>query len=372
MIKTLATTLLLAGLALPAASAGPEEQPEMQSKNMEVLLGAAAQGRSYLGVDIRDITADRVGPLKLKEERGVEVTMVDQDAPAGKAGLKEHDVILDFNGARIESEEQLRRMIKETPPGRTVTLNVSRDGNIMKISAQLADRSKVVAESHPSWPVVPRIPEMPNAFGVPNVIVMQSYSRILGIQTEGLTRQLGEYFGVKNGEGILVRSVEKGSAAEKAGIKAGDVIVKAENEKLTDRSDLSRILRSHREAGKINLGIVRDKHEQTVTVEVPQHGAKDSSKLYLDFDDMELLEGNIDSIIEDSVADPDEPSESHNLVFPGRELRAQLRSALAAVRSQQPEMRRAFRDARNELRRTEKLMQQELKIEIKRYVDALI
>src|SRR5712692_2735962 len=104
---------------------------------------------SYLGVDITDVSADRLSALKLKEERGVEVTMVDQDAPAGKAGLKEHDVILEFNGSAVESEEQLRRLIRETPPGRTVTLGVSRDGSPMKISVKLADRGKIAAETAP-------------------------------------------------------------------------------------------------------------------------------------------------------------------------------------------------------------------------------
>src|SRR5271168_5005302 len=70
---------------------------------------------SYLGVDTRDITPDRLAPLHLKDERGVEVTMVDQDAPAGKAGLKEQDVILTLNGTAIESVEQLRRVIREIP-----------------------------------------------------------------------------------------------------------------------------------------------------------------------------------------------------------------------------------------------------------------
>jgi serine protease Do len=79
-------------------------------------------GASYLGVDTRDVTADRLTDLKLKEEHGVEVTLVDQDAPAGKAGVKEHDVILSINGNQVESVEQLRRMIREIPPGRTVNL----------------------------------------------------------------------------------------------------------------------------------------------------------------------------------------------------------------------------------------------------------
>src|SRR2546426_8434454 len=98
---------------------------------------------SYLGVDISDVTSERLAALKLKDERGVEVTMVDQDAPAGKAGLKEHDVILEYNGAKVESDEQLRRMIRETPPGRKVTLGISRDGTPMTINVELGDRGKL-------------------------------------------------------------------------------------------------------------------------------------------------------------------------------------------------------------------------------------
>src|SRR6202795_4273507 len=98
-----------------------------------------SSSESYLGVDTRDITPDRLATLQLKEEKGVEVTMVDQDAPAGKAGLKEHDVILSVNGASVESGAQLRRMIRETPAGRVVTLGVSRDGQPLTLKVQLAD-----------------------------------------------------------------------------------------------------------------------------------------------------------------------------------------------------------------------------------------
>src|SRR5438132_11674738 len=92
---------------------------------------------AYLGVDISDITSDRLGALKLKEEQGVEITMVDQDAPAGKAGIKEHDVILTMNGTAIESKTQLQRMIHETPAGRVVSLGLSRDGQPMTIKVHL-------------------------------------------------------------------------------------------------------------------------------------------------------------------------------------------------------------------------------------------
>src|ERR1700730_5046031 len=106
---------------------------------------------SYLGVDISDVTTERLAVLKLKEEKGVEVTMVDQDAPAGKAGIKEHDVILTMNGTPIESGTQIKRMIRETPAGRLVTFELSRDGQPLTIKVQLADRRKQYAwTGHPN------------------------------------------------------------------------------------------------------------------------------------------------------------------------------------------------------------------------------
>lgn len=281
MILTIATALLAAGLASPSSQGGPvqpSEQPEPQKSTTPHVYTLSEGSRSYLGVDIRDVDKDRVAALKLKEERGVEITMVDADAPAGKAGLREHDVIMEFNGTPVDSEEQLRRLIRETPPGRTVVLGISRDGNPMKISVQLAEHSKVVSESYRVFtaPRIPDLSDLPNRMDIPAITV---YSTSLGMQTENLTRQLGDFFGVKNGEGVLVRNVEKGSAAEKAGIKAGDVIVRVGDEKLSDRSDLARILRKNRQGGKLNVGIVREKKEQTLTLDVPQRGSKDSSSV---------------------------------------------------------------------------------------------
>jgi predicted metalloprotease with PDZ domain len=286
---------LLVGLALPLIAAQPSSTPEALPHTAE---GYSAAGRSYLGVDIRDVTTDRLAALKLKEERGVEITMVDADAPAGKAGLREHDVILDFNGTAVESEEQIRRLIREVPPGRTVTIGISRDGAPMKIKVQLADHGAVVAQTFPRIIVpTPRPPDFPrNSMDLPFQI--QTYSSVLGVQTESLTRQLGEYFGVKDGEGVLVRSVEKNSAAEKAGLKAGDVIVKADNEKLTDRSDLSHILRNHRTGGKMTMVVMRDKHEQTLTVTLPDRGSRDSSFLNLDTDELQNSLAEVEDVVQ--------------------------------------------------------------------------
>lgn len=286
MIRTFAIALLLAGIAVQVGhgAAQPETQPKA-APNPYVY--AQSSGHSYLGVDIRDVTHDRMSALNLKEERGVEITMVDGDAPAGKAGLREHDVILGFNGTPVESEEQLRRLIRETPPGRTVSLDISRAGNPMKVSVQLADRGKMVAEALPRVQALPQFPEfaeLPNRIDIP---VFTIYSSSLGMQTENLTRQLGDYFGVKNGEGVLVRSVERNSAAEKAGLRAGDVIVKVADERLSDRTDLVRILRKHREGGKLAVVVMRDKKEQNLTISVPARGTKDSSAIDLELEGLD-------------------------------------------------------------------------------------
>src|SRR3954469_15756974 len=100
---------------------------------------------SYLGVDIADVSTERLSALKLKEEKGVEGTMVDQDAAAGKAGIKEHDVILTINGSPVERGAQRGRMIHQTPAGPGVTLGLSRDGQAVTIKVPLADKHKEFA-----------------------------------------------------------------------------------------------------------------------------------------------------------------------------------------------------------------------------------
>ena len=85
---------------------------------------------------------------------------------------------------------------------------------------------------------------------------------------ENITPQLGEFFGVKNGNGVLVRSVEKGSRAEKAGFRAGDVIVKVNDQAVHDTSDFSHAVRS-RNGDSVSVGVIRDKKEQNLNLSLP-------------------------------------------------------------------------------------------------------
>ncbi|HKW18838.1 MAG TPA: PDZ domain-containing protein [Terriglobales bacterium] len=257
---------VLSPMALPIGStAQPENQPY-------VYFGEESGRTSYLGVDTRDVTHDQVSELHLKEETGVEITMVDQDAPAGKAGLKEHDVILSINDQKIESEEQLRRVIHEIPTGRTVTIGISRDGQPMTLKAQLGEKNmdnsfhfNMPAVNVPAIHIPPiNMPEI----DVPSVVVIHS-PRSSGIMVENLTTQLGEFFGVKGSNGVLIRSVEKGSRAEQGGFRAGDVIVKVNGAVVNDCSDFTRLLRERKES-KAAVTVIRDHKEQTLTLALPE------------------------------------------------------------------------------------------------------
>ena len=145
MHRHLITTVALLPL-LVSGSQGAQRWTFDPAQPMGAASGEFDSG-GYLGVEAVNITSERLGELKLKEEQGVEVTMVDQDAPAAKAGVKEHDVILTVNAAAVESKAQLHRMIREIPPGRTVTLGISRDGQPLTVKVQLADSRKTFEDS---------------------------------------------------------------------------------------------------------------------------------------------------------------------------------------------------------------------------------
>jgi len=287
MHKHIFTTVVLLPLLLDvshAAQSWSVDQPPVAGGFSSEDSGTGA----YLGVDIADISGDRLESLKLKEEAGVEITMVDQDAPAGKAGIKEHDVILTMNGAAIESKAQLQRMIHETPPGRLVTLGISRDGQPLTIKVQLADRRKEFSYMGPKAKdfhmEIPPIPNLPD-FEMPSFVVVHSSVRS-GLMVENITAQLGDFFGVKNGNGVLVRSVEKGSRGEQAGLRAGDVIVRVGDHSIHDTGDFTEALRS-RTGTTVGVGVIRDKKEQTLTLTLPARRESGEMEEHSELDELD-------------------------------------------------------------------------------------
>lgn len=235
---------------------------------------AGAEGQSYLGVGVQEINGERAKALKLKEEYGVEITRVEDDSPASRAGLQVKDVVLEYNGQRVEGTEQFIRLVRETPANRTVRLSVIRGGSPTTVQAVIGMRKPaaitgVPLESFkwksPDFEMV--MPDIPKA-------TMSWRSFTLGVEAESLGEsQLSDYFGVK--EGVLVRSVMKNSTAEKAGFKAGDVILKVNETKVTTPRDVTAALRAARSDGKKTFAavVMREKRETTLTVNLDDEPA---------------------------------------------------------------------------------------------------
>jgi serine protease Do len=273
LVLGIGTACLMASLASPAAFAQPTAPPAPQA---HAAVGMQPGETPHLGVGGIDITADRAKALKLKEEAGVEVTQVEPDSGAAKAGLKEGDVVLEFNGQKVAGWEELQRLVRETPVHREVKIIVWRNGAEQTLTATMgAQRGFQVymgGGNMPGWvqpmpapPAPPNSPRPSPQFDLPRIYTMMG-SASLGIMGESLGQesQLAEFFGVK--EGVLVRSVNKDSAAEKAGIKAGDVITKIDDTVISTSQQISGALRAARNKGTVNVTVIRNKKEMTVTV----------------------------------------------------------------------------------------------------------
>lgn len=242
---------------------------EFDELPQEPMVWMGEEDSGWLGVTIDEVTGEKAKEAKLQAERGVHVSEVSSDSPAAKAGLKAGDIITEFNGQRVDGAVQFRRLVRETPAGRTVQLTVWRDGRAQTLSAQLGSGRERIERT---MRVAPRdfdfrieVPRM-EGFSFGSV----GRTPTLGIHADDLSGQLGSYFGAPDGEGVLVREVVSGSPAEKAGMKAGDVIVKIEGQRVRSTSEMREKLREKRESKTVSVGIVRKGAEMSLNVEIEQ------------------------------------------------------------------------------------------------------
>ena len=257
----------------------PEVLPRVASDDLNILIGD--DGSGWLGVETHEVTADKAKELKLAAERGVVLGRIVPDSPAAKAGLKENDVVTEINGQRVEGAAQFRRMIHEIPAGRSIQLTVWRDGRTQAISATLGKSEerhhamKMVTPSPGTFAFrMPEIPEIPPMEW--NGAMLAGGQPRLGIDAEDLSGQLGAFFGAPDGEGILVRDVNSGSPAEKAGVKAGDVITSLNGDRIRTVGDLREKLSAKRDDKDrtVKLGVLRNKSEISLAVELPAAAAR--------------------------------------------------------------------------------------------------
>ena len=361
--------LLSAGVCRSQEAPEPPEPPDTPESDYQNLLVQAGtfEGAAWLGVNLKDVTAEKARDLKLPGEYGALVEHVDADSAAAKAGLHKGDVIVEFAGERVRSEAQLRRLIRETPAGRTVSLQVIRNGQAQTLSAKLEARKnqfyfQTPEVNIPEINVSPGFGEPFKAFG----LMFDSGKPSLGITGEELSTQLATFFGVKQGKGVLVSEVVMGSPAATAGLKAGDVIVAVDGKDVATVTELRKALeiKSGEEKRKLTLTVVRDRHEQSVPVELerPERFERNKEVAGLGFD-------------------------SHDW----QRAEAQAQAQLAAAKKQMADAQLALQQAQKQLRDKQALMsdqmrraldqyrqtakeqfKEQLKLQIRKQVDALM
>jgi serine protease Do len=199
--------------------------------------------------------------------------------------MRMHDVIVQMNGQVIENEDQLHRLLREMPVGRTVSFLISRDGQTQTLTMTTADRRTLglqAWEQHYSVPApgpsgfvrgnnfldnskpaaVPAPKEHKDLLGTETIVLSSSFT---GAKLELMGPQLAEFFGAEGGAGLLVRSVDGNSPAAEAGLKAGDVVVKINSISVANATDWTKTV--HDNKGRpVPVVVLRDKHEQTLTL----------------------------------------------------------------------------------------------------------
>lgn len=281
MLRNLTVLFLFSALfCLGVAAQTPPAPPKPPAKP---LVYSTFFDGSYLGIQAQDVTGENFSKFGLGEVRGVAVEKVLENSPAAQAGLQANDVILRFNGEEITSVRKLTRLISEVAPDHKVTLTVLRGGSEREITTTMGKREFPKFESLDfrlgnlpemgNIPDLQRIPMPPTAPARPfppafegNSMVFAFGNRQIGVSVTPLTKQLADYFGVSEGRGLLIETVRENSAAAKAGLRAGDVIVEVDGKEVKGTIDLIRTLNERKE-GAVNLTIIRNRSRQNVTVE---------------------------------------------------------------------------------------------------------
>lgn len=309
MLRKVSVFILLSAF-LSVAAFAQDDGPEPDEPNhLGRVFSMAFGGGSYLGVEIQDVNSSNYAQLGLSEVRGVNVTRVVENSPADKAGIKEGDVIVAFDGQSVTSTRKLTRMISEVAPDHTVDMTVIRGGSEIRLPVTVGKR-EMPGFANGTW-VLPKPPAPPAAPGAPaaprpprvfeysfpdievgpieglgeNLVWAFGGRRTIGVGATSLSKQLGDYFGVAEGKGVLITSVEPDSPASRAGLKAGDVVVGAAGSDVTEMSDLTKALNS-KEEGDVTLTIVRDKKQRTINV-TPEK--REGGSFYFDGDSLKKL-----------------------------------------------------------------------------------
>jgi len=211
----------------------------------------------WIGIMIQDVSERIARKAKLDSEEGAYVKEIVENSPADSAGIQEGDVIVMFNGKKIFDSEDLTKIVRKTMPGTTVDLVAIRDGQKRTLHVTVG---KNKMSKHQMFGAIPNIPDVHVILG----------NHILGLHLLTLNEQLGEYFGVPNNEGVLVEEVEHESAAEKAGFKAGDIIIRVGKKAVDAVEKVQKELRKYDEGDKAEFEVMRKTIKKSISMEIEE------------------------------------------------------------------------------------------------------
>jgi serine protease Do len=226
-----------------------------------------AQDNGWIGISVDD-----------GQDQGALVRSVETGSPAEKAGLKSGDVVIEYNKTPVLGAVQFGRLVRETPVGRTVEVKVRRDNRdqvLQVTTGRMSDRRNGLLRLGPgsnfmTLPDLDRLRDRVQTFryDMGRLHMTTSYTRH-GVRVDEMTTQLREFFGVADNSGVLVASVESGSPAEKAGLKAGDVITAVDSQTVRTPGEFEREMR--RGTSAVSLRVIRNKQSQNLTLDRGQN-----------------------------------------------------------------------------------------------------
>ncbi|NIP41875.1 MAG: PDZ domain-containing protein [candidate division Zixibacteria bacterium] len=216
--------------------------------------------KAWLGVYMQDLTEDIAEALGIEVEEGVLINDVIEDSPADKAGLEDGDVIVRLGSDVVDDAGDLSKAIKSRKPGEKVDLVIYRDG-------EKKDFSVVLGESQERKDRRFSL-EAPKAKQYRQFFKEMTSGGYLGVVLQSLSDQLADYFEVD--DGVLITEVEKDSPADKAGLKAGDVIVALNGKEVSTPSGVSSMIRKYEEGEKVDIEVVRKGAEMQFTAEIAE------------------------------------------------------------------------------------------------------
>jgi len=221
-------------------------------------LPVLAGDQAYLGVRLQPLTLDIKEAMGLDRDlKGVLINEVIEDSPAEEAGLMKGDVIVKIDEEPVRTVSRATRLIRDHSPGDEIEIEIVREGKHKTLEVKLGEREREAKEFFRMPKIKRKIKKMlPEEHGY------------LGVRVENISEELGDYFDVDEGEGVLVLEVMEDSPAEKAGLKPGDVILKIDDEKITDREDLIETIREHDPGDRVEITYKRKRRTKTVDVKL--------------------------------------------------------------------------------------------------------